>query len=312
MQLESKIYIFILPLFFGIISCSSKKDKAAVKEPEAPVTSVTIVSPATQTFTDFIKLNGNTAFQKKLVVRANITGYIQSLHWKKGDIIKAGTLFCTIKTKEQDALKNIDQREPSLRQFQQPIKVVTGATGFLTAVNYTQGDFVNEGDVLATITEPSSLVLMVNVPYEYHQYVYSGRSCEVQLPDGQKIQSSISKGLPVIDSASQTEQFYISLSAKLQLPEGMNLIVRIPLKQKAFAIGLPLEAVQTNETQDQFWVMKMINDSMAIKVPVTVGSQNDSLKEIISGVLINDKIITKGAYGLQDSSLVKIEMPGKE
>ena len=307
MKLKRKIFFFILPVFIGLISCSSKKDKAIVETPEASVTSITIVSPTTQTFTDYIKLNGNTAFQKKLVVRANITGYIQSLHWKRGDIIKAGTLFCTIKTKEQDALKNIDQREPSLKQFQQPIKVVTGASGFLTAVNYTQGDFVNEGDVLATITEPSSLVLMVNVPYEYHQFVYSGRSCIVQLPDGEKIFSSISKGLPVIDSASQTEQFYIRLPAKLNLPEGMNLIVSIPLKQKSFAIGLPLEAIQTNETQDQFWVMKMLNDSMAIKVPVTVGSQNDSLKEIISGVLINDKIVVKGAYGLADSSLVKIE-----
>lgn len=312
MHLKIKIYFTLLPVFFGMFSCSSKKEIKLETEEVETVTTVTIVSPTTQTFTDFINLNGNTAFQKKLVVRANITGYIQSMRWKTGDIIKTGTLFCTIKTKEQDALKNIDQREPSLRQFQQPIKVMTGASGFLTAVNYTQGDFVNEGDVLATITEPSSLVLMVNVPYEYHQFVYSGRSCEVQLPDGEKIQSSISKGLPVIDSASQTEQFYIRLPAKLQLPEGMNLIVRIPIKQKAFAIGLPLEAVQTNETQDEFWVMKIINDSMAIKAPVKVGSQNDSLKEIISGILINDKIIVKGAYGLEDSSLVKIETQGKE
>jgi hypothetical protein len=41
-------------------------------------------------------------------------------------------------------------------------------------------------------------------------------------------------------------------------------------------------------------------------VPVTVGLQNDSLREIISGVGINDKIIVKGAYGLADSSLVKL------
>lgn len=312
MQLKQKIFFILLTLFTGLISCRSKKVNAPEAEREAPVTSVTIVSPTTQTFTDFIKLNGNTAFQKKLVVRANITGYIQNLHWKTGDIIKAGSLFCTIKTKEQDALKNIDQREPSLRQFRQPIKVITGATGFLTGVNYAQGDFVNEGDVLATVTEPSSLVLMVNVPYEYHQYVYSGRSCTVELPDGEKIFSSISKGLPVIDSASQTEKFYIRLPAKLNLPEGMNLIVSIPMKQKAFAVALPLEAVQTNETQDEFWVMKMINDSMAVKAPIKVGSQNDSLKEIVSGVLINDKIVVKGAYGLSDSSLVKIETQQKE
>jgi hypothetical protein len=38
-----------------------------------------------------------------------------------------------------------------------------------------------------------------------------------------------------------------------------------------------------------------------------VGLQNDSLREIISGVRSADKIILKGAYGLSDSSIVKVQ-----
>jgi multidrug efflux pump subunit AcrA (membrane-fusion protein) len=303
-------YLFIFAYIF-VLSCNTKNATIKADITEPTVTNVSLVSPITENFTDAIQLNGNTAFQKKLVIRANITGYIKKLNYKIGDNIKSGALFCSIKTKEQDALKNIDQRDPSLQQFQLPIKIYTSASGFLTAVNYIEGDFVNEGDVLATITDPASLVLIVNVPYEVHQYVYSGRSCEVELPDGRKIPSTITKGIPVIDTASQTEQFYIHLPSKLQLPEGMNMLVKIPTTQKVYAIALPLAAIQTNETQDQFWVMKMINDSMAIRVPVTVGLQNDSLKEILSGVSINDKIVSDGAYGLSDSSLVKIESEKK-
>ena len=59
----------------------------------------------------------------------------------------------------------------------------------------------------------------------------------------------------------------------------MNLLVRIPMKQKMNALCLPLGAIQTNETQDEFWVMKLSGDSVALRVPITVGSQNDSLKE---------------------------------
>jgi hypothetical protein len=92
----------------------------------------------------------------------------------------------------------------------------------------------------------------------------------------------------------------------MQLPENMNLLVRIPMKQKLNAICLPLEAIQTNETQDEFWVMKLANDSLAVRVPITVGSQSDSLKEVISGIGVNDKIIVQGGYGLADSSLVSI------
>ena len=290
------------------ISCSGKKDTADEEEIVTVVkTAVTVTQPMLQGFINTIQLNGNTQFQKKLTVRANITGYIVNMRWKTGDHILNGSLFCSIKTKEQDALKNIDSREPSLRQFQTPISVFSNASGIFTSVNYAKGDFVNEGDVLATITDPSSLVLVVNVPYEYHQFVYRGRSCSITFPDGQTIFTRIQEEAPFIDSASQTQSFLIRFPRNKLLPENMNLTVKIPVAQKQNAVSLPLEAIQTNETQDEFWVMKLVNDSLAVRVPVVTGMQNDSLKEIISGVGLNDKIIVKGAYGLTDSSLVKIQ-----
>jgi hypothetical protein len=78
------------------------------------------------------------------------------------------------------------------------------------------------------------------------------------------------------------------------------------MKQKLNTLCLPLAAIQTNETQTEFWVMKLLNDSLAVRVPVTVGLQNDSLKEVITGVTIHDRIITEGGFGLGDSSLVGI------
>jgi hypothetical protein len=53
--------------------------------------------------------------------------------------------------------------------------------------------------------------------------------------------------------------------------------------------------------------MKVIMDSIAIKIPVIRGIENDSLSEIISPLLRkNDLIISEGAYGLPDSTIVKI------
>lgn len=275
------------------------------------VTAVTVTSPVMHSFTDMIRLNGNTQFQKKLVVRATITGYITAMRWKTGDHISGGALFCTIKTKEQDALKNIDNNDPSLKQFQTPLNVFANVPGIITGVNYSAGDFVNEGDILATITDPSSMVLIVNVPYEYHSYVYSGKLCSVKFPDGKILQSAIQEEVPIVDSASQTQTFLIRFPGNQSLPENINLVVLIPVRQTRNALSLPLQAIQTNETQDEFWVMKMANDSLAVRILVTVGLQADSLQEITSGIGVNDKIITAGAYGLSDSSIVKLQ-PEKE
>jgi len=292
---------------YFISSCAGKNttEEAVAAEPVRTV--VTFTQPVTQGFTDYIQLNGNTQFQKKLVVRATITGYITSMNWKTGDHISSGTLFCSIKTKEQDALKNIEGGDSTLKQFQTPLNVFANVSGIFTAVNYSKGDFVNEGDILATITDPSSLVLVVNVPYEYHQFVYRGRTCSVKFPDGKLIQATIQEEVPIVDAASQTQSFLIRFPGNQLLPENINLIVHIPVKQKKDAVSLPLEAIQTNETQDEFWVMKLANDSLAVRVPVAVGLQSDSLREIISGVGVNDKIIVKGAYGLTDSSMVKLQ-----
>jgi len=300
-------YAYLLIIF---TSCGSKK-KVEEEKTTSVKTAVTVIQSGTQNFSDYLQLNGSTHFQKKMVVRANITGYIVAMPWKVGNHIKSGSLFCTIKTKEQDALKNIDSREPSLQQFQTPIKVMTSASGNFTAINYSKGDFVNEGDVLATITDPSSLVLLVNVPYEYHRFVYKGRSCLVKFPDGKNIAAIIQEEIPFVDSATQTQSYLIRIPGNQVLPENLNLIVQIPVKQKISATALPLEAIQTNETQDKFWVMKMINDSIAVKVPVTVGLQKDSMREILTGLGMMDKIIVKGAYGLADSSLVRIEPDSK-
>jgi len=292
---------------YFISSCAGKNttEEAVAAEPVRTV--VTFTQPVTQGFTDYIQLNGNTQFQKKLVVRATITGYITSMNWKTGDHISSGMLFCSIKTKEQDALKNIEGGDSTLKQFQTPLNVFANVSGIFTAVNYSKGDFVNEGDILATITDPSSLVLVVNVPYEYHQFVYRGRTCSVKFPDGKLIQATIQEEVPIVDAASQTQSFLIRFPGNQLLPENINLIVHIPVKQKKDAVSLPLEAIQTNETQDEFWVMKLANDSLAVRVPVAVGLQSDSLREIISGVGVNDKIIVKGAYGLTDSSMVKLQ-----
>jgi biotin carboxyl carrier protein len=301
-------YLLILYCIAMVMLVSCKQKTTTEEETTETVkTSITFTQPTTQGFTDYVQLNGNTQFQRKMVIRAVITGYITAMRWKTGDHINNGALFCTIKTKEQDALKDVDSREPSLRQFQIPLDVLSNVSGVLTSVNYSKGDFVNEGDILATVTDPSSLVLVVNVPYEYHSYVYRGRSCTVKFPDGKIIQTTIQEEVPFIDSASQTQSYLIRFPGNQLLPENMNLIVHIPVQQKLNALSLPLEAIQTNETQDEFWVMKLVHDSIAIRVPVTVGLQSDSLREIISGISINDKIIVKGAYGLTDSSLVKLQ-----
>ena len=74
---------------------------------------------------------------------------------------------------------------------------------------------------------------------------------------------------------------------------------------KTTAATLPKNSVLSNETQSEFWVMKMINDTTAVKVPVNKGIESGDRVEIISPQFSpTDKILLSGNYGLSDTALV--------
>jgi multidrug efflux pump subunit AcrA (membrane-fusion protein) len=302
-----------IQLFFGLgallllqAACSSAPP-AADDAAAASIPVVTVGSPVTHTFTNSITFTGTTQFQQKSVIRAGIAGYVHHRGWKMGDQVRAGGIYCTITTKEQQALKNIDQNGV-LAKFKAPIPIVSGTSGIITAVNYQNGDFVAEGDILATLTQQSSLVLLVNVPVEYLSKVRAGTPCTVIMPDGSKVSKTLQAGLPTADPASQTQSFIVPIASS-NLPEGANLKVVVPLSNAEQALAVPVKAVQTDETQEHFWIFKLGGDGKAYKVAVKAGKISaDSLQEIQADKLsTSDKIILDGAYGLSDSSKVKLK-----
>jgi hypothetical protein len=56
-----------------------------------------------------------------------------------------------------------------------------------------------------------------------------------------------------------------------------------------------------------FWIMKLINDSTAVRENIHKGIETDSLVQILSPRLNkSDRVISSGAYGLPDTSKIEI------
>ncbi len=302
--------IFVLAMTFWAFKYF--KDKKPVKaaaektEEQHATIEVTTTTVKNQPLTEFLTLNGTTKFQKTANIRSNATGYVLDMGFVVGNFIQKGQLFCRVKTKEQDALKEINLIDTSLRVFNQPLTVVSNASGILSMLNVHVGDYVAEGDILAVLTEPSSLVILVNVPYEYHQTIKVGTKCEVKLPDNRIMNLEIGGMTPSVDAVSQAQFYFIRLPNE-NLPENLNVILRFPYKQSGSAKSIPINALQTDELQKEFWVMRVV-DSIAVKTPVTIGLQTNELVEIKSGnVKIGDEIVLQGGYGLADSTSIAIK-----
>ena len=296
-------YISFLLLMFAFGCKNETQTKAPKKTPIAVKTALV----KQQTLKEYLTFNGVTRYLKKENIRANVTGYISWMPYKIGDAVKSGQPFVKLRTKEQDVLNEAIKIDSSLVKFSKPMRINCNSSGIISVLNIQKNDYVAEGDVLATISQPSSLSIEVNVPYEYENHIKIGTPCNIILQNGETISSKITGSLPIIDTIAQSQAFLIALPNH-DLPENLNVTVKIIYKEAANSICVPHDALQTNELMTEYWVMKIINDTLAIKEPVTPLLKTDSLAQIQSkNIKVNDLVVTEGGYQMQDSTLVTIQ-----
>ncbi|GLU45172.1 hypothetical protein Musp01_27960 [Muricauda sp. NBRC 101325] len=287
-----------------IWSCKNNATQMENGNVPIPVQAVTVQQ---QDIAAYHTFNGVTVYQKKENIRAHVTGYISWLPYELGSSIRAGQTFAHLRTKEQDALREAVLIDSTLEKFSQPLGIQSNGTGIITALNVQKNDYVAEGDLLATIAEPSSLVVQVNVPFVYENNLGVGTPCEIILGNDRTIVTQISGSLPIIDPIPQSHIFLIALP-KEQLPESLNVQVRIMDRGHKGVKVLPVQAVQSNELMTDFWVMKVVQDTLAVKQRITLGLQTDAWTEVASDSLqVNDKVVTEGAYQMQDSTLISVQ-----
>jgi biotin carboxyl carrier protein len=256
---------------------------------------------------EVLELNAHSSYLKKNSVKATIAGHIESLDLNPGDRVEKGQVLLTLKSKEAQALEGYVPSDTSMR-FRGISKIKAPKSGVISSVLHQIGDNVMEGDELVVIAEQSSMVFLLEVPYELNQIVSKTKSCKVLLSDNREFDGTISSRLPVMDAQSQTVSYIVNLRGNVSLPENLIAKIRIVKTEKANAPVLPKGAVLANETQSEFWVMKMINDTMAVKVDIKKGLENSDQVEITSPTFLKtDRFLLDGNYGLPDTAIVKIK-----
>ena len=299
------LYFLILGAILG--SCQSKKtEETIIEEEQETTTPVTVTSIVTETMDEYIELNATSTFLQQGFVKASANGYVQAVNAQVGKMVSSQQKVFVLKTKEAQSIGNAINALDSTFKFFGIINIKAGTTGYVSEINHEPGDYVQEGEQLAVINDVNSFVFILNLPYELRQYVINKDFVELLLPDGKKMMARISSAMPIVDSASQTQNIILKVNEK-NLP--INLIgkVRIIKTEKANAISLPKQSVLSDETQTNFWVMKLIDDSTAAKVPVTKGLEINDRVEILSPkFLTSDKFLLTGNYGLADTARIRI------
>ncbi len=303
---RSGVILFSSAFLISFSTSCNRSGDAAMTEPEAK-TPVTIVPVEYKTVTSGVDLSAVTYFMNKSYIRSTTAGVIEKMMIQQGDRVVAGQILFTIKTREAMALSNSGSTDPELN-FRGLISIRANTSGIISAVSYQKGDFVQEGDQLASVDNQSSLVFILEVPFELEKYVSRNRRCEIELPGNIRITGTITGKMSEMDMQTQTIKYIIKPNRAVELPANLIGNVKLVKSVTENAAVLPKGAVLGNETQTEFWVMKLINDSTAVKVIVHKGYEdNDEIQITEPQLLPTDRIILTGNYGLPDTAGIVIE-----
>ena len=297
-------YITILFLTVLLVNCKSKEstDETATKA----TTPVTITSVQITSIGEEITLNAVSAFHQKNIVKATASGYIEKVYVRIGDVVTAGKVLYTLKTKEAEALGKLAVKDSTFH-FKGEMIIKAPSSGIITELTKSANDYVADGEQLCVIVQQNSFVFELSVPYEQNKFVHIGQNCTLLLPDSSLVSGTITSKLASVDAVSQTQNYVIKPNTNKFLPENLVATVQITKNGKQHAQVLDKNCVLTNETVDSFWVMKLINDSTAVKVRVVKGISTDTRVEILSPKFSkDDRLVNTGNYGLPDTAFVKV------
>lgn len=187
-------------------------------------------------------------------------------------------------------------------------------SGVVTRVNATLGAAVDVTQPLVEVADPSALDIIASVTPTEAARIRTGAT--VTIAAGQSGAGEALGSGRVADVAGTVDSVTRSVAVRIELPGarralriGETVFARIAVAVRPNAITIPAEALVPEG--EGFKVFVVDAAGVAHQRPVTVGARADSLAEITAGLTAGEKVVTYGAYGVDDSVKVVPLQTGK-
>jgi HlyD family secretion protein len=225
--------------------------------------------------------------------------------------------------KHLQSLQNVS-RQASLEQAQGQLTSAKGKyAGAEAQVSYSEirspidgivtdralfaGETAAAGSGLLTVMDTSALLAKVHLSQIVTQRLKLGDEAAVTVPGmADPVPAKVTLISPALDPGSTTVEVWLRIdNRKGILKAGTPVRTSIVGRTVPDVIKIPLAAVLTAQDGGKS-VMTMGSDGLAHHKTVKLGIQDSEDVQVISGLGINDVVITEGSYGLDDGTKVKV------
>lgn len=178
-------------------------------------------------------------------------------------------------------------------------------TGVVTERHAEPGAYVALGASIATLLDPDSLEIVVDMPVRLLSALEEGLEVSGRFQTGPEITATLRSVLPVeaISTRTRPVRFALDLSAldDMRLASGKSVTLDVPVSAPREALTIEKDALVQSGGG---WVVYTVEDGTARRRDVTIGQPSGQKIEITSGLLPGDTVVVRGNERLRPNQPV--------
>ncbi|MDR2964329.1 MAG: efflux RND transporter periplasmic adaptor subunit [Treponema sp.] len=290
--------LFLIGLFslLIVVSLLPKKEQANAEQRggqrNATTVRVTIVEPGT--IERSVIINGEIQARNQVTIFPTVGGRLAEVRHSVGDRVNRG-----------DIVAYIDPSRPGEVYSRSP--VVSTVSGTLLNAPYNIGDTLTTQSGIFVVGDLSSLLIETHIAERYVASITLGMRAELKLEaiPGETFAAAVSEINPVLDPATRTLRIRLRfLNPDTRIRAGMFATISLITNRKVNVPVIPRNSVINTYGS---WIVFVVDENnTAHRREVTLGIENEEFIEILSGLSMEDTVVSAGQNFLSDGDLVRI------
>jgi multidrug efflux pump subunit AcrA (membrane-fusion protein) len=222
------------------------------------------------------------------VLSSRIAGRVSALNAFEGDTVEAGEVLAVVESRQ------LGDPPPSVE-----LKAPQG--GLVVASHVRLGQPVEPSAELLDISDRSKLWAVAKIPEQEAAQVAIGTAARIHIPalGDEVFEAELTRfGVEADREAGTIEAIFELDNADGKLRPGMRAEFSVVLDSQPFVLSVPRTAIQGDPASRVVFVKDYELPNAFIRVPVTLGGENDAYVEVLNGVFPGDEVVAQGSYAL--------------
>ena len=181
--------------------------------------------------------------------------------------------------------------------------VLANISGYVKNIFITEGQFVEAGTPLATISKNKKLILQANVSQKYFNNLSTITSANFKTTESETVYSTAQLNGKIISYGRSATAHSPFIPVTFEIDNTRNLIpgsvAEVYLKSIPIPSALVLPVTSLLEEQGNFFVYVQTGGESFQKREVEIGASDGILVQLLSGVVEGERVVTKGAYQIK-------------